>query len=137
MLCKRSWAGRVIAFTVHGPEEFDGASLALALAVKVERSAFAVAISEFGRANSIGGLTIVDWTKIHVVRCGLDSLFLDGRLRSRRRPRASTGLQSGDWSSRKGQLILLEAAARLQAEGSISRSCSSATARCAVSLSLR
>lgn len=102
------------SFTVHGPAEFDRPE-SLALGLKVKRSAFTVAVCEFGRAQLHRWTDPVDWPKIHVVRCGVDATLLN---------RDSTPLRDGPHlvcvgrlDAQKGQLTLLEAAAMLAREG--------------------
>ena len=56
-----------------------------------------------------------DWRKIHVVRCGLDEVFLSPTPTPvPDRPRL---VNVGRLSEQKGQLLLIEAAAQLQAQG--------------------
>ena len=71
----RAWGGPPFSFTVHGPDEFD-APVALALAQKIELSAFVAAISSYGRSQLMRWSDQRHWNKIHVVRCGLDAGFL-------------------------------------------------------------
>lgn len=63
--------GPRFSFTTHGPEEFD-APLALALPEKLDRAAFAVAISSFGRSQLCRWTGMADWPRIHVVHCGIE-----------------------------------------------------------------
>lgn len=113
MLC-RVLGGPPYSVTVHGPEEFDRATV-LALDEKISRSAFMIAISDFGRSQLMRWCDSRHWSKIHVVRCGLDSGFLD-------QPYTPIGPAArlvcvGRLSEQKGQLLLVEAAARLREEG--------------------
>ncbi|RUS60137.1 colanic acid biosynthesis glycosyltransferase WcaL [Pseudorhodobacter sp. E13] len=59
------------SFTVHGPEEFD-APLPLALGEKIRHAAFVVAISSFGRSQLYRWAALRDWSKLHVVHCGIE-----------------------------------------------------------------
>ncbi|MDZ4137232.1 MAG: colanic acid biosynthesis glycosyltransferase WcaL, partial [Paracoccaceae bacterium] len=59
------------SFTVHGPEEFD-APLALSLGAKMQRAAFVVAISSFGRSQLYRWAALPDWPRLHVVHCGIE-----------------------------------------------------------------
>ena len=113
MLC-RALGGPPYSFTVHGPEEFDKA-LAIALTEKINRSAFVVAISSFGRSQLYRWCDREQWSKIHIVHCGVDKLFLN-------QPHVPIPDQPrlvcvGRLSEQKGHLLLVEAANRLAAEG--------------------
>lgn len=59
------------SFTVHGPEEFD-APAALSLGPKIERAAFTVAISSFGRSQLCRCVDPDQWARLHVVHCGIE-----------------------------------------------------------------
>ena len=63
--------GPSFSFTTHGPEEFD-APLALSLPAKLNRAAFAVAISSYGRSQLCRWAALPDWPRIHVVHCGIE-----------------------------------------------------------------
>ncbi|WP_197527642.1 glycosyltransferase [Posidoniimonas polymericola] len=75
MYC-RFLGGPTYSFTVHGPEEFDG-PLLISLPAKIESAAFVVAISSFCRSQLQRWCGYGDWSKIRIVRCGLDRLFLE------------------------------------------------------------
>ena len=113
MLC-RVLGGPSYSFTVHGPEEFDKAQ-AIALPEKIKRSAFVVAISSFGRSQLYRWCDHEDWARIHVVRCGVDQLFLQQSYTPL--PAAPKFVCVGRISEQKGHLLLVEAAGRLAAEG--------------------
>ena len=102
------------SFTVHGPEEFDKPEY-LALREKVQHAAFVCAISSFGRSQLFRWIRPVDWPKIHVVRCGLDAAFSAKPEDDRFVPDRLVCV--GRICEQKGQLLLLEALARLRAEG--------------------
>jgi colanic acid/amylovoran biosynthesis glycosyltransferase len=102
------------SFTVHGPEEFD-APRALHLAEKVRHAAFVVAISSYGRSQLYRWTAAADWTRIAVVHCGLDADFHAGPARAA--PAAPRLVCVGRLCEQKGQLLLVEAAARLHREG--------------------
>ena len=68
--------GPPYSFTVHGPDEFDKAQF-LGIGEKVRRSAFAVAISSYGRSQLYRWAGYASWPKIKVVHCGLESAFHD------------------------------------------------------------
>ncbi|UCH52334.1 MAG: glycosyltransferase [Pseudomonadota bacterium] len=105
-------SGVPYSLTIHGPGEFDRPTL-LSLAEKVRRSQFTVAISDYGRSQILRWIAPEDWTKVHVVRCGVR--FDNGN--------EAVGMASdrrlvcvGRLSMVKGHLTLLEAIARLKAE---------------------
>ena len=102
------------SFTVHGPEEFDRVT-GIALAEKARRADFVVAISSFGRSQLWRWLDGKQWPKVHVVRCGLDAAFL-GATTTPLTPSPRL-LCIGRLCEQKGQLLLVEAAARLKAKG--------------------
>ncbi|HKS16786.1 MAG TPA: glycosyltransferase family 4 protein [Planctomycetota bacterium] len=113
MLC-RILGGPPYSFTAHGPEEFDKPE-PLALGEKTHRAAFVAAISEFGRSQVLRWCGHDQWDKVHVVRCGLDEMFLHAPPAPP--PPSSQLVCVGRLSAQKGQLLLLAACARLAAEG--------------------
>jgi glycosyltransferase involved in cell wall biosynthesis len=107
-------AGVPYSLTLHGPMEFDKPTL-LCLDEKVRRSAFTAAISAYGRSQIFRWIDPADWERVEVVRCGLERALL-----SHPRvpvPAARRLLCVGRLCEAKGQLLLVEAAARLAAEG--------------------
>ena len=113
MLC-RVLGGPPYSFTVHGPEEFDKAK-AIALEEKINRAAFVVAISSFGKSQLYRWCDRQQWSKIQEIHCGVDELFLT---------QAPTAIPDqprlvciGRLCEQKGHLLLVEAAAQLVAEG--------------------
>jgi len=70
-LLARALGGPRYSFTVHGPEEFD-APRALSLPTKIERAAFTVAISSFGRSQLCRWVDPAHWPRLHVVPCGIE-----------------------------------------------------------------
>ncbi len=113
MLC-RLLGGPPYSITIHGPEEFD-APRPLALREKIRHAAFVAAISQFTRSQLLRWCEQRDWAKIRVVRCGLNRAFL---------PREPTPVPDrarlvnvGRLSEQKGQLLLIEAAGHLHAQG--------------------
>ena len=106
--------GPPFSFTVHGPEEFDRPD-ALHLGEKIHAAAFVVAISSFGRSQLLRWCEPEDWHKVRVVRCGLDADF------TRLEPTPNSGARRlvcvGRLAEQKGQLLLIEAAVRMFAEG--------------------
>jgi glycosyltransferase involved in cell wall biosynthesis len=106
--------GPPYSFTVHGPEEFDKAQ-ALGIGEKVRRSAFVVAISSFGRSQLYRWLEHAQWGKVKLVHCGLEQAFHEDALTPP--PSAPRLACVGRLCEQKGQLLLVEAAARLAARG--------------------
>jgi colanic acid/amylovoran biosynthesis glycosyltransferase len=113
MLC-RLLGGPPYSFTAHGPEEFD-APRTFSLEEKVRHAAFAVGVSEFGRAQLCRWSDHADWGKIHVVRCGVDGSFLDEG--SSPIPTAPRLVCVGRLAEQKGQIVLIEAAGVLKDRG--------------------
>ena len=108
----RLLGGPEYSFTVHGPDEFMAP---MGLDEKVHHAAFVVAISCFGRSQLYLRSRYADWRKIHVVHCGVEGSFHD---------QASSGAPAGPrlvcvgrLCEAKGQLLLIEAAARLERAG--------------------
>lgn len=113
MLC-HALGGPPYSFTVHGPEEFDKV-FEISLTEKINRAAFVVAVSSFGKSQLYRWCSSDQWSKIHVVHCGVDQLFLN-------QPHVPIPDQPrmccvGRLSEQKGHLLLVEAARRLAAEG--------------------
>lgn len=113
MLC-HILGGPPYSFTVHGPEEFDKVKI-IALEEKIKRAAFVVAISSFGKSQLYRWCEHEHWSKIHVVHCGVDDLFLTQALISV--PDEPRLVCIGRLSEQKGHLLLVEAAGQLAAEG--------------------
>ena len=113
-LLTRALGGPPYSFTVHGPEEFDHPE-ALSIGEKIERSAFVVAVSDFGKSQLCRWCDADHWEKIHVVRCGVDAAFLAAG------PQPISDVPRfvcvGRLAEQKGQLLLLDALARLADEG--------------------
>lgn len=106
--------GPPFSFTVHGPEEFDKPQF-LGLAEKMHRANAIVAISAYGRSQLWRWAAPADWPKVQVVHCGLEPAFFGEQPAP-----ASTAPRLvcvGRLCEQKGQLLLVEAAALLAAEG--------------------
>ncbi len=110
----RVLGGPPYSFTIHGPEEFDKPQL-LALREKVERACFAVTVSEFGRSQLYRWCNYKEWSKIHVIHCGVDDKFLAAPHTPV--PEEPRLVCVGRLDVQKGYPILLEAACRLAALG--------------------
>jgi colanic acid/amylovoran biosynthesis glycosyltransferase len=104
------------SFTAHGPDEFDQPE-AINLGKKVAESAFAVAISSFGKSQLMRWTSFEHWSRINTVRCGVDQAFLSTFDSS------NEGLSSKRLSCvarlapQKGLSLLIEAAGLLKAKG--------------------
>jgi glycosyltransferase involved in cell wall biosynthesis len=109
--------GPPYSFTVHGPEEFDKPEF-LHLNEKIERSAFVVAISSFGRSQLFRWIGHLNWEKVKVVHCGLELAFHTVPVLPI--PTAPRLVCVGRLCEQKGQLLLLAAVSRVvNAGGSI------------------
>jgi glycosyltransferase involved in cell wall biosynthesis len=107
-LLVQALGGPSFSFTVHGPEEFD-APLALSLGQKIERAAFVVAISSFGRSQLCRWVGPAHWDKIKVVHCGIEPDRFPPPLPL---PEGGPHLVAiGRFSAQKGFALLIEAIA--------------------------
>jgi glycosyltransferase involved in cell wall biosynthesis len=113
MLCS-AIGGPPYSFTVHGPEEFDKAK-AISLAEKVERADFVVTVSSFGKSQLYRWCSHRQWSKIHVVHCGVDDGFLAQP--SSTIPTEPRLICVARLCEAKGHLLLLDGVAALAAEG--------------------
>lgn len=104
--------GPPFSFTAHGPEEF---LRPIGLREKIRQSSFVVGVSSFGRSQLCLWSAYRDWPKVKIVRCGLEQSFYDQAPRSP--PTAARLVCVGRLVAAKGQLLLVEAAARLAAKG--------------------
>ena len=108
----RRLGGPPFSFTVHGPEEFESP---MSLAEKVRDSAFVAAISSYGRGQLYLRCDSSEWPKIHVVHCGLETAFHQAA--ALEASESSRLICVGRLCEAKGQLLLVEAAARLREKG--------------------
>jgi glycosyltransferase involved in cell wall biosynthesis len=108
----RCVGGPPFSFTVHGPEEFESP---MGIAEKVGESIFVAAISSYGRSQLYLRCRPADWPKVHVVRCGIEPSFHEAPVQRRSPSRRLVCV--GRLCEAKGQLLLVEAAARLRAKG--------------------
>lgn len=113
LLCA-ALGGVSYSFTVHGPEEFDHPA-ELGLKEKIAAAKFVVAISSFGSSQLMRWAATDDWSKIRVVRCGVDHEYLARQLSPV--PNTPRIVCVGRLAEQKGQFVLLEALKQLQAEG--------------------
>lgn len=106
--------GPTYSFTVHGPEEFDRPR-ALKLREKVRDARFVVAISSFGRSQVLRWADPADWERVHVVHCAVDDSYLERPPTPV--PDVPRVASVGRLAPAKGQVLLLEAIAKLRADG--------------------
>lgn len=112
LLC-RALGGPPYSFTVHG-SEMERPDL-LSLDEKIAKAAFAIAISSFGRAQICRWVREEDWPRVHVVHTGLGPDLLDEQPSPV--PLAPRLVCVARLVRLKGHAVLLDAAARLAAEG--------------------
>ncbi|GAA5509297.1 glycosyltransferase [Novipirellula caenicola] len=108
-LCRRL-GGPKFSFTVHGPEEFDR-PIQLGLGKKIASSEFVVGISRFGCSQLYRWAEFADWSKVHLVRCGLDETYFDVAWTPP--PTSPRFLAIGRLNEQKGMPLLMQAAAKL------------------------
>jgi glycosyltransferase involved in cell wall biosynthesis len=113
MLC-HALGGPTYSFTVHGPEEFDK-PWSISLTDKIERAVFVAAISSFGRSQLYRQCAHDHWAKVKVARCGVDQSYLEATPVPI--PATKQLVCVGRLCEQKGQLLLVEAAARLRDSG--------------------
>jgi glycosyltransferase involved in cell wall biosynthesis len=106
-------SGVPYSLTIHGSAEWDR-PMELHLDEKVGRAEFVCAISCFTRSQVFRWTRAKDWGKVHVVRCGVGEGFLKAEVTP---PRGNVLVNVGRLCEQKGQLLLLEAAGQLAAEG--------------------
>lgn len=102
------------SFTVHHIELINNPR-GIGLPEKIRHCAFVVAISSYGRAQLYRLIENRHWPKIHLVHCGLDRAYHS--VPAADLPAARRLVCVGRLCEEKGQLLLLEAAARLAARG--------------------
>lgn len=105
--------GPPYSFTAHGPEEFDD-PVALGLPEKIAHAAFVVAVSSYGQSQLYRRCRHAHWSKVHVVHCGLDAELLEAEPSPI--PDCARLVSVARLSEQKGQLLLIEAMARLRAD---------------------
>ena len=102
------------SFTVHGPEEFDKPQF-IGLGEKIRHCSFVVAISSYTRSQLYRWVEHQHWPKVQVVHCGLEAAYFAGPVIAV--PIARRLVCVGRLCEQKGQLLLVEAAHRLMAQG--------------------
>jgi glycosyltransferase involved in cell wall biosynthesis len=110
-LLAQALGGPGYSFTVHGPEEFDAPG-ALSLALKLDRAAFAVGVSSFGRSQLCRWAGFETWDRLRVVHCGIET---DAFADPAPLPAGPLHLVSiGRFAEQKGQMVLVQAMAALR-----------------------
>ena len=113
LLC-RLLGGPPYSFTIHGPDEFDSPR-SLALREKVRHADFVIAISLFTRSQLYRWVDYRDWSRIHILYPAVNPKFL--RHGPMPIPTAPRLVHIGRIVEQKGQVILIEAMARLLERG--------------------
>jgi glycosyltransferase involved in cell wall biosynthesis len=103
--------GPPYSFTVHGPDEFDR-PWPLSLTEKIEASSFVAGVSSFGRSQLYRQCGHEHWPKVEIVRCGVDRSYVDTEVTPIGDTRRLVCV--GRICEQKGQLLLIEAAAKLR-----------------------
>jgi glycosyltransferase involved in cell wall biosynthesis len=106
--------GPPFSFTIHGSGEFDSPEL-LHLPQKIARASFVAAISDFARSQTWRWASPEHWSKVHVVRCGVDQQFLEAEATPV--PDVPRLLNVGRLGRSKALPLVLQAAARLRDAG--------------------
>lgn len=102
------------SFTVHGIETFDR-RLSIGLTEKIRQCAFVAAVCSYGRSQLYRSVEPQQWDKVKVVHCGLEPSFYAVTSGPASAPRSLVCV--GRLCEEKGQLLLVEAASRLAADG--------------------
>jgi len=113
LLC-RTLGGPPYSFTVHGPEEFDK-PWPLSLTEKIEGSSFIAGVSSFGRSQLYRQCGHEHWPKVKIVRCGVDRAYIEADITPVGNTRRLVCV--GRICEQKGQLLLVQAAARVRDMG--------------------
>jgi glycosyltransferase involved in cell wall biosynthesis len=111
-LLAHALGGPPFSFSIHGPHEFGQP---MGLREKIHRSSFVIAVCSFGRSQLYLRADHQDWPKIKVVRCGIEKAFYDVASPIFGNERRLVCV--GRLCEEKGQLLLVEATARLAAKG--------------------
>ena len=106
--------GPPYSFTAHGSDIMDRPAQ-MALGPKVSQARFVAAVCSFGRNQLYRWVAHGLWAKVAVVGCGLQAGYGEGSTAPGAQHRRLVCV--GRLSKEKGQLLLIEAAARLQADG--------------------
>lgn len=106
--------GPPYSFTAHGSDIMDRPAQ-VGLSETVSRAAFVVAVCSFGRGQLFKWIAFRDWSRVHVIRCGLEPGY--GQAPSGSGEVSQRFVCIGRLSKEKGQLLLVEAASQLIAGG--------------------
>ena len=109
LLC-HTLGGPTFSFTVHGPDEFDKPKL-IHLGEKIHQAKFVAGVSSFGRSQLYRWANKDDWSKVEIIRCGVDDAYLEAPVTPV--PDTKRIVSVGRLSEQKGQLILVRAVAEL------------------------
>jgi glycosyltransferase involved in cell wall biosynthesis len=104
------------SLAVHGSVEFYNVAR-YAIAQKLERAKFAVAISDFGRSQLMTLSSQERWSHIHVVRCGVDPCVYTPSANRTGSATSAEFLFVGRLLRGKGVSLLFESLAALRKEG--------------------
>jgi colanic acid/amylovoran biosynthesis glycosyltransferase len=113
LLC-HELGGPRYSFTVHGPHEFDHPR-ALGMQQKITHAAFVATISSFSKSQLFRWCGYKQWSKIHIIRCGVDEMFLTHPHVPL--PPHPQFVCVGRLDEQKGHLLLIEAISQLAIEG--------------------
>lgn len=107
--------GPKYSFTAHG-SDITNRPAQIGLPATVSRAEFVAAVSSFGRSQIWRWIPYKLWSRVVIVPCGLERTYGDF---NRTRPSASSQrlVCIGRLSPEKGQLLLVEAVAKLAQEG--------------------
>lgn len=103
------------SLTLHGISEFDYPS-GLLLREKLEHARFVACVSHFGRAQAMRITDSDDWSKMVIVRCGIDTARFSPAPVLARHARLRL-LHVGRLSAEKGQAGLISAFAQMRRRG--------------------
>jgi glycosyltransferase involved in cell wall biosynthesis len=110
----RCLGGPPYSFTVHGPDEFDSPRSWQLTELQAD-AAFVVAITDYCSAQLRRWARPRDWSRIHIVRCGVNEHFFEQA--SAVREDCRTFVCVGRLCPQKGQLVLLDAMDRVRRWG--------------------
>jgi glycosyltransferase involved in cell wall biosynthesis len=114
MFCQEL-GGPPYSFTMHHGAKEILCTGGVGPAEKIMRSRFVSVVSSFGRSEVWNCTDPRYWSKAHLVRCGLDDPFLEMAVTPV--PAEPRLVCVARISAQKGQVVLVEAAAKLKAEG--------------------